>query len=597
MIGEGMVDGNRVVFDNLQQFSGAQFGTDFDPEDVMAMDWGSLEIQFEGEDCNSATLIYAGPVDFGEDSRSLSRLTEIVDAPCGSSETRRFDKRRDSVSGAWRDPTHDGEGWFLEELDGDRVNLYWFTYDESGNAAWMTGVGSRTGDRVQVDELWLATGATFGSLFEPEDVRLEYWGSVNLQFQDCDRATLEYASVLPGYGSGTLEPERIARPEGVSCWEQEVDVKTVVRGNTAFSLGLYQTLKNDPGDLFFSPFSISTALAMTYAGARGNTATQMADTLHFELDDEFLHPAYAQLQGRLNTDGEGGYELNVANALWGQAGFPFLSAFVELLNSSYGAGLNQVDFSGATEQARSTINRWVEEQTLGKIPELLTPGVVSALTRLVLTNAIYFKGDWQFKFDSEDTQQAPFTRSDGSSVTVPMMYQTGEHHFADTADLKILELPYDGEDVSMLLLLPRQPEGLAQLEQDLTESNLQRWLALVEEPFDFNVEVYLPRFQLRSEFSLSEQLIALGMTDAFGTADFSGINGGHDLSLSFVVHQAFVDVNEEGTEAAAATAVGANFTPSPPPPTFRADHPFLFLILDKRSDSILFVGRVSELGS
>ncbi len=374
------------------------------------------------------------------------------------------------------------------------------------------------------------------------------------------------------------------------------DMKTVVGGNSEFAFDLYAKLKDDPkikkdgGNLFFSPYSISTALAMTWAGARGLTEKQMAEVLHFTLPQAELHKSFGELEKQLNEGGErGGYELSVANALWGQAGYNFLKEFSGLTEESYGAGLKEVDFAGRTEKARRTINAWVEEKTRDKIKDLIQPGVLSTLTRLVLTNAIYFKGNWANQFDKKRTEDEPFELTRGKQVTVPMMHIKERFGYWAGAELQVLDLPYEGQELSMVVLLPRQVGGLAELEKSLT---LKKWLRGLRKQ---EVVVALPKFEVSTKFELAGHLKAMGMPDAFSLppADFSGITGDKSLFISNVIHKAFVAVDEEGTEAAAATGVGMQLTSIPSPPVvFRADRPFIFLVRDNRSGSILFMGRV-----
>jgi serpin B len=373
------------------------------------------------------------------------------------------------------------------------------------------------------------------------------------------------------------------------------DTKAVVKGNTEFALALYRQLRGQKGNLFISPYSISTALAMTYAGARGQTAEEMARALNFPSGHQRLHTAFAKLLVDLNGDGKKrGYQLSVANALWGQKNFGFLPDFLNLTRDSYGAGLNEVDFQGATEEARKTINAWVEKQTQDKIKDLLQPGVLNASTCLVLTNAIYFKGFWDSQFNKKATQQRPFHLQGGESVKVPLMYQKGKFRYLDGGDFQALELPYQGKDLSMVILLPKKADGLAALEEKLTASNLAGWLGRLHRD---EVHVTLPRFKMIREFRLRGALAALGMRRAFapGQADFTGMSGsGRKLFVSEVIHKAFVDVNEEGTEAAAATAVIVKKEAAAEPTVFRADHPFLFLIQDLRTGSVLFLGRLTN---
>jgi serine protease inhibitor len=369
-----------------------------------------------------------------------------------------------------------------------------------------------------------------------------------------------------------------------------------VDGNNAFALALYGQLHGQKGNLFFSPESISTALAMAYAGARGGTAAQMAKTLHFTLPPAQLHPTMGALLKNLNATHQG-YQLNVANALWAQQGYKFLDSFLSLLKTDYGAGLEQVDFKGATESARSTINQWVEKKTQDKIKDLLQPGALRADTRLVLTNAIYFKGNWDTQFDQAQTRDEDFYLSPEQKVSAPLMHREGGFNYLDGGTFQALEIPYKSKELSMLIFLPKDRDGLAALEQSLTPEHTQQWMSqLAPAP---KVIVSLPRYKMTQEFELAKTLGAMGMPQAFASdADFSGMTGQHDFAISNVIHKAFVDVNETGTEAAAATAVTmrslAVFRPVQPPPVFRADHPFLFLIRDNHSNSILFLGRVAD---
>lgn len=371
------------------------------------------------------------------------------------------------------------------------------------------------------------------------------------------------------------------------------DLNAVAGGNTRFACDLYGHLRNEPGNLFFSPHSISAALAMTYAGAAGETASEMADVLHFELEHQRLHPAFSALTEHLHGGNRKGIELRVANRLWGQSGYEFLPEYLRVTKKQYGAELGQVDFIQQTEAARKTVNAWVEEQTNEKIQNLIPEGVLNELTRLVLTNAIYFKGDWSSQFDREATEEAPFHLTEEETVDVPLMFQREEFRYGAVEGLQVLELPYVGDVLSMLVLLPEAVDGLAALEQDLTPENLETWTKTLRKE---KVEVFLPRFRMTSEFNLTDVLQAMGLASAFDPeqADFSGMIGRRELFLSAVVHKAFVEVNEQGTEAAAATGVAVGVTSVPITPTFRADHPFLFLIRDNRTGSILFLGRVTN---
>jgi serpin B len=375
----------------------------------------------------------------------------------------------------------------------------------------------------------------------------------------------------------------------------------VVKGNNQFAFDLYHQLSKQDlgkkGNLFFSPQSISIALAMTYGGARGDTADEMAKALHFGLPKTMLHPGFGALIREMNGEGKKrGYQLSVANALWGQKGEGFKEDYLRLVKDYYGGGLKEMNFADNPEAARKEINAWVEKQTQEKIKDLLPQGVIDKLTRLILTNAIYFKGDWNSQFKKDRTREEGF--DDGSDVKrkVPMMHQTAKFKYLDAGDLQVLEMPYAGKELSMVVLLPKKVAGLGDMEKSLTADKLAGWLGKVREQ---EVIVSLPKFKTTSEFSLKDALEALGMKKAFQMpgADFSGINGKDDLYITAVVHKAYVDVNEEGTEAAAATGVVIGVKSLPPPkPEFRADHPFVFLIRDTRNDSVLFLGRVVEPG-
>jgi serpin B len=382
--------------------------------------------------------------------------------------------------------------------------------------------------------------------------------------------------------------------------------KVVVQGNNEFALALFARLRENQGNLFFSPYSISTALAMTYAGARGQTETQMAKVLHFPtLAGEKVPPEPAMQEGQFHSAfgvvvkdlnqraKKGNYELAVANALWGQKGYKLLNDFLRLIETEYGGRLTEVDFVTATESARKTINAWVEEKTKDKIKELLKPGVLDTMTRLVLTNAIYFKGDWARQFKKDRTKQSPFTLASGEKVDAPMMNQTGEFRYMKAEDFQALELPYVDNELSMIILLPKETDALPKFEKTLNLEDFSQWLDRLHRR---EVIVSVPKFKMTSQFSLASVLTSMGMADAFSAtaADFSGITGGRDLFISAVIHKAYVDVNEEGTEAAAATGVTMRLTSVGPTqtPVFRADHPFLFLIRDNHSGSILFIGRL-----
>jgi len=369
-----------------------------------------------------------------------------------------------------------------------------------------------------------------------------------------------------------------------------------VDGNTAFALDLYGRLRNGPGNLFFSPYSISACLAMVYAGARGETERQMAQVLRFSQDQTRVHSSFGELERQLSEIGkQKAVELSIANGLWAQAGHPFLPAFLNVAKVDYQANLSQVDFKTGAEAVRGAINRWVAQKTKEKIQNLLPPGSVTSLTRLVLANAIYFKGAWANPFEKAQTSPQPFHLSRASQVQAPLMHHFDTVKYLENSDFQAVELPYRGYDLSMIVLLPRQVDGCGPLESRLTPALLSGLAARLAPQ---RVEIFLPRFKLESGFDLVDTLAKMGMPDAFGPkADFSGMDGTRLLLISGVFHKAWAEVNEAGTEAAAATgiAVSAAVMRRPAPvPVFRADHPFLFLIRDTRSGSILFLGRLAD---
>jgi len=377
-----------------------------------------------------------------------------------------------------------------------------------------------------------------------------------------------------------------------------VDEAMLVEGNRAFAFYLYQALREKDGNLFYSPHSISLALAMTYAGARGETEQQMADTLHFYLSQDDLHPAFNNLDIELGKHGQGaegkdgeGFRLNIVNAIWGQKDYSFLPAFLDVLAENYGAGLRILDFIKETEKSRGTINDWVSDQTEGRIEDLIPQGAIDELTRLVLTNAIYFNAAWHHPFNEDMTADDLFYLLDGRQVTVPMMKQTESFGYTEGEGYQAVELMYDGGELSMVIFLPEAGqfqafEGALQAQQvDTIIGGLQRTRLILT----------IPKFEFDSEFSLKDTLAGMGMPVAFTeNADFSGMTGKRDLLISDVVHKAFVAVDEAGTEAAAATAVIVGVTSAPIDPQVEVtiDRPFIFLIRDIDTGAILFVGRV-----
>jgi serpin B len=398
------------------------------------------------------------------------------------------------------------------------------------------------------------------------------------------------ARVAAGPGQVTLPANaQLAVSHAPRATPDRQHVPALVRGNTQFAFDLYHELAREQPDdnIFFSPNSISTALAMVYGGARGDTATEIADAFHFDLPPAQLHAAFNALDQLLNAPHE--FELVTTNAVWGQRGFPFVQAYLDLLARDYGAGLRLADFARAAEQERVKINQYVEEQTKGKIKNLFGSGAVDAATRMVLVNTIYFKGEWVHPFLPGFTEPQPFHRVDGSTVDVPMMYQHGAQLMLSnpaSLHLQAIKLAYKG-GASIEVIVP---EGghFAEVERNFGPSMLRAITAAQQRQ---TLDFYLPKFSFRSTFTLNGTLQQLGVHHAFGDADFSGIAPGGGLSISRVVHQATVTVDEKGTEAAAATGVAietAGF------PEVRVDRPFLFAITDDATGAVLFAGRVLD---
>lgn len=437
------------------------------------------------------------------------------------------------------------------------------------------------------------------------------------------------ATLINPHGSITGEADNL-----LAAQADQAPAKHAVEANAGLAIDLYRQLKKQkPGpNLFFSPYSISLALAMTAEGARGQTAAEMGKVLHFpdiarRVGDDaqlipwqtaLIHSGFAQLSRNLagtpkkDTDR---HELRIANALWGDQRYPFRQQFVESLKGAYDVGAVQpCDFIGNSEKERQRINGWVADQTNKRIENLLPPGSVNELTRLVLTNAIYFKADWLQKFDKRSTKPADFFTLAGGRVKTPMMsgtFEKARFAFIGTGDarkslvtgtadnLRLVELPYKG-GLSMVLIAPDSVGGLPKLEAKLTTDNLAKWLGRLRA--EDKVEVALPRFKFLTEYRLVDALKQLGMVRAFlppgpDGADFSGMSqsGNRELYIGGVYHKAFVAVNEEGTEAAAATGVtGLLGAPPKPPPQFIGNRPFLFLIRDPASGTILFMGRITD---
>ena len=403
-------------------------------------------------------------------------------------------------------------------------------------------------------------------------------------------------------GNGTgMEVLKSERQRDSAPDVTETELTELVAGNSGFAFDLYQEVRQKAENLFYSPHSISLALAMAYAGARNNTESQMADTLHFSLTQEQLHPAFNALDLELASRGQGaegrdrkGFRLNIVNSIWGQTGYPFLPVFLDVLAENYDAGLRLMDFQNAPEDSRVRINNWVSDQTEDRINDLIPQGSITPLTRLVLTNAIYFNAAWLYPFDEKLTQDGPFHLLGGTQITVPMMSQTEHFRYASGDGYQAVELPYDGEELSMVVFLP-ESDRFEEFEASLDAGRVE---AIIDNLDWKYLRLTVPKFKYEWGLGLVDTLKAMGMKDAFNTAaDFSGIDGTRSLFISDVIHKAFVSVNEAGTEAAAVTAVIFSFTGVPPTPIeLTLDHPFIFLIRDIETGTILFVGRVLNPG-
>ncbi len=406
-------------------------------------------------------------------------------------------------------------------------------------------------------------------------------------------AALVVGSQLPAVSdwlSGTTAKEDVPLLDDSGATDPSVEA--TVEAYNGFAFDLYGRYSAGDGNILFSPYSISTALSMTYEGARGETAEEMEAVFGFLEDPSMRLPSVARIYNTLNEEGRE-YALHTVNALWIQQGYPVLDDYVDAIVDYYGGDVNALDFVAEPDESRVTINEWVEERTNDRIKDLFPSGSIDSAVRLVLTNAIYFKGDWLIEFDEEATGEEGFHVSPTNTVTVDMMRLRGEtFNYAETDELQILELPYTGEDISMLILLPKEG-SMGEVEAQLSPENLGEWIGSMEAT---DVNVQLPRFTFETKYFMMEDLAEMGMPTAFtGAADFSGMNAEDQLFIDMVIHQAFIEVNEKGTEAAAATGVSIKLSAAvSPQKTFNADHPFVFLIRDVDTGLIMFMGRVAD---
>jgi serpin B len=385
-------------------------------------------------------------------------------------------------------------------------------------------------------------------------------------------------------------------PSGQNSADRMTSPASVIKGLNEFSFNIYCQLNAaSENNEFISPLSISSVLAMTYAGAEEQTAEEMKQALHFGAQDPEFHQIYGRILDSL-AQSSGDFEINIANAVWVQKAFPLLGKFTKTVRDNYKGESRELNFIHQPVKSKETINKWVSDKTNDKIPELLSDGVIDADTRMILTNAVYFNAEWYESFNKKMTNEAPFYLLNGGQTTCDLMYQRSRLAYMETKDLQIVELFYKGRQYSMTILLPKKTDGLKELDQTVDQDLLAQ--------FDMNkkwedILLYVPKFKMDSDYELKPALSALGMKEAFSDdADFKGMTGEKDLKISSVIHKAFIEVDEEKTEAAAATAVVMKMTSAMPversPIEFRADHPFMFLIRHTESGAIVFMGQITN---
>jgi len=378
----------------------------------------------------------------------------------------------------------------------------------------------------------------------------------------------------------------------------EGEMRVVVDNNNQFAIDLHRVAASDGGNVFVSPFSITAALSMVYAGAEGDTETQIADAMYVA-DEAAWHANLGALFDDLSGEKYRAYTLYSGNAVWGQQGEPFDGDYLSLLERDYRAPMESVDFAASPESARGRINRWVEERTQGHVEELFAEGDINDITKLVISNAIYFQADWLDAFEAAETAPDEFRLDAEQSVTAELMNRTADFRYASFDEHRILELPYQDDELSMVIVLPDAVDGLASLEAEMTAEDLAGW---IEELRTEETVVALPKFEMKLDLPLQQTLEELGITDAFdeAAADFTGVIAREDMGGNWYIgaarHQAYVKVDESGTEAAAATgfAMEGDDDDAGGPSYFIADHPFLFLIRDQLTGAILFMGRVAN---
>ena len=375
-----------------------------------------------------------------------------------------------------------------------------------------------------------------------------------------------------------------------------INIQSHVESNNTFALDLYTKLNVNNDNLCVSPFSIFMALAMTFAGARRTTEKQMARVMYIATKQHEFHEGFSKLLKQINVIGQdNSIELLMANSLYPHSKHSFLKSFVDCLQEDYETVITPLDYN-EPENARKFINQWVNEETKEHISELIPPGTIDTLTRLVLVNAIYFKGLWAKQFDKQGTMNSPFWVSNEEFVNVPMMRQKSGFKHSEDDLVQVLELPYQGKNLSLIIILPRERDGLVKVEGALSFKKLSSWS---NNMYKETVDIHLPVFKIKSTFDLNNVLIAMGMLDAFdiNKADFSGMDGmkyPDGLYIKHTFHQADIEVNEEGTTATAATAVVMALRGLPQEYQLHADHPFIFLLRENSTNTILFIGRVQN---
>jgi serpin B len=407
------------------------------------------------------------------------------------------------------------------------------------------------------------------------------------------------ALLLSACGPGKIAESRLERVSHPVVGAS--DLEQLVAGNTAFAFDIYHAVQPTKGNLVYSPYSISLAFAMAYGGARGDTASQMADTLHFTLPGDQFHPTFdaldldlARRPEQTGLDRKEQFQLSIANSLWGQDGWSFLPEYLDLLAANYGAGMRLVDFKNTPEDARKQINKWVSDQTKERIKDIIPPGAIDILTRMVLANAIYFKATWEHEFDANNTSDEPFHLLDGQTISAPMMGTERGENFAYAAGdgWQAIALPYKGLLTEMVIIVP-ETGNFETFESTLNTEGHNRILAAMQAQ---EVILSMPKFTFEAQLGLGDTLSAMGMQAAFdrNAADFSGINGARDLFISDAIHKAFIAVDEKGTEAAAATIVMMMEASLPQGIILIIDRPFIFFIRDVPTGTILFMGRVMD---